>query len=614
MSRRDAVAPLLAALAALAAYLATLAPSVTLEDSGELITAADRLGIPHAPGYPLYTLLAHLATWLPLGTVAWRVNLLSALAMATGVALFTAALQRLCRDALGVREGAGVLAAGGGLLAALAWETWEQAVIAEVYGLHLALFGAALLLMAHWTLEPARRGRTLALLGLTLGLGAGHHPSALMWFPAAAACVLMTAPREAFAPAPLARAAGAFALGLLPLAYLPLASARDPVLDWGDPDTLRSFLQVVTRAQYGAQPVHALDEALAQGALLARLVVAQWPAAILLLLVPGTVALALHSRRLLALVAALWLGTGPLMALLANFPVASGDAMADAENAALASVFFIPSHWVLALLITAGLALAASRLPRAASRLVLATALALPLAVAAKHWRRVDLSADRTAEAYVATLFGVAAPGALILANWDPFYFPTLYVQHVEGARPDLTVIDAHLLRRSWYVRQLQRHDAAGAVAPARAAMDAFVEAVAPFERDLPYDGRLIEARYRAMIRALVEGARTAGREVHATYVPDADLVPGLQAEPLYVSYRLVPPSTRPAAPDVATLRVAELLAPANQRMAGYLQAHARIVVAQRAQWCALAGPCADAAYLGGLLAAPAREVNARAR
>ena len=51
-------------------YVYTLAPTVTLEDSGEFITAAYHLGVPHPPGYPLWCLIAHTFTWIPLGSVA----------------------------------------------------------------------------------------------------------------------------------------------------------------------------------------------------------------------------------------------------------------------------------------------------------------------------------------------------------------------------------------------------------------------------------------------------------------------------------------------------------------------------------------------------------------
>ena len=52
-----------------------------LEDSGLFISVAHEPGIAHPPGYPLYTMLAHLFTWIPLGNIAERVHALSAIAV-----------------------------------------------------------------------------------------------------------------------------------------------------------------------------------------------------------------------------------------------------------------------------------------------------------------------------------------------------------------------------------------------------------------------------------------------------------------------------------------------------------------------------------------------------
>src|SRR6266699_5321420 len=66
-------------LVALVVYSWTLAPTVTLTDSGELVVAAYGLGVAHPPGFPLWVMLAHLASLVPFGSVAVRVNFSSAL-------------------------------------------------------------------------------------------------------------------------------------------------------------------------------------------------------------------------------------------------------------------------------------------------------------------------------------------------------------------------------------------------------------------------------------------------------------------------------------------------------------------------------------------------------
>src|ERR1041384_6786934 len=61
-------------LLALILYSWTLAPTVTLTDSGELIVVARGLGIAHPPGVPLWIILAHLASLVPFGNIAQRLH------------------------------------------------------------------------------------------------------------------------------------------------------------------------------------------------------------------------------------------------------------------------------------------------------------------------------------------------------------------------------------------------------------------------------------------------------------------------------------------------------------------------------------------------------------
>jgi hypothetical protein len=91
-----AVWPTGVAAAALLVFVRTLAPTVTADDSGELIAAAWHFGIPHPPGYPLWTMLCggfvHL---LQIGSVAWRANLFSAMCCAAASAVVYGAIREL---------------------------------------------------------------------------------------------------------------------------------------------------------------------------------------------------------------------------------------------------------------------------------------------------------------------------------------------------------------------------------------------------------------------------------------------------------------------------------------------------------------------------------------
>ncbi len=151
-------------------YYLTLAPELTLEDSGELATGSYYAGIPHPPGYPVWTIYTWIfATLLPMGNVAWRV----ALGEATGGALAAGLLGLL------VSRGSSLLMEGIEGLKAMSgrWESaicmvsglvagmligyngfmWSQSVIVEVYSFSVASFMVVLLCLMRWIYAPHQR-------------------------------------------------------------------------------------------------------------------------------------------------------------------------------------------------------------------------------------------------------------------------------------------------------------------------------------------------------------------------------------------------------------------------------------------------------------------------
>src|SRR5947207_5033053 len=94
-------------LVALIVYTWTLAPTVTLVDSGELIVAAYGLGVAHPPGFPLWVMVAQLASLLPVGNVAVRINFSSALFAALAAAMHTLVVAELAITASYLATGKG---------------------------------------------------------------------------------------------------------------------------------------------------------------------------------------------------------------------------------------------------------------------------------------------------------------------------------------------------------------------------------------------------------------------------------------------------------------------------------------------------------------------------
>jgi len=93
---RRSIYPVGVGVAVLALFALTLGPTVTAEDSGELIAAAWHFGIPHPPGYPLWTILCGVFVHLvPLGSVALRANLFSAVCSAGAAVVAYAAIREV---------------------------------------------------------------------------------------------------------------------------------------------------------------------------------------------------------------------------------------------------------------------------------------------------------------------------------------------------------------------------------------------------------------------------------------------------------------------------------------------------------------------------------------
>ena len=147
MTRRDWLYAGLIALAIFLLYAATSPRSIALEDDALFVLSSYFLGIEHPPGYPLFTLIGHLFTFLPLGSVAYRVHLVSAVFGA-----LTCAALWLCARTLGQGRLAAYVAA---FALAVSPVYWSQSLIADVYSFNTFFF-LSLLLIALRASRPRR--------------------------------------------------------------------------------------------------------------------------------------------------------------------------------------------------------------------------------------------------------------------------------------------------------------------------------------------------------------------------------------------------------------------------------------------------------------------------
>lgn len=454
-------APLFAAGAALLLYLLTAAPSLTWAhhgaDGGNLIAAAMTGGVPHPSGYPTYCLLGRLFALLPLGPIARRFTLLSALAAAAAVGLLCLTVQRLLERDAGHRSWrTSILALVMALIGATGPILWSQAIIAEVYALNALFFALGLYLALH---APARPGALFAA-GLTLGLGLGNHLTLLLALPGLA--ILAWPPRLPPRPWRLGAAmAAGLVLGLAVYTYLPLAARRDPPVNWGDPRTWEGFAWVVTGHIYQPYvfgvPLAFLPTRLAVWAgLWARQLT--WPGVALALV--GIMAWVEDGRREMAV------GTALL--------VATYSAYAIGYDTTDSHIYLIPAYLTATLWMAQGATVVMGTAaglfgphPRWAPAVILAALTLLPILSAVRHAPTLSLRHDHEATAWLDDVTERLPPGALLITLQDRHTFALWYARWVEGRRDDVIVVDADLLPYPWYLAQLERRYPALALPPA---------------------------------------------------------------------------------------------------------------------------------------------------
>ncbi len=454
-----------------ALYTSRLCPTLSLKgDSAELVTAAAVWGVPHPPGYPLFTLIGHAFAACPFPTsapLAWRVHLTSAVFHACTVAAVCMATFMLTESLLG--------AAAAALALGLSRTFLLGSLYAEVFPLNDLFFACLIALGA-----CAARGRSSSATSRALLASRSSHPAGLCLFAACAglACshhfmIALGAPALAIlvaepisrtlrdTPHRAARASRAAALSLsfcapfLVYGLVPWAASRSPALSWGNVHDWASLLRLVTRQDYGGpfSPAHTPSGEPSFIRLIAFgfLVTHSMGVASLALAALG-LARELHQRRAI--------GWSLLLAILVPGPLfACANALGTGSEVALAYFerFTSMCHVPLAIAAGSGVALLQSALgTNRRSAVALGLGVGLWSAYGVLRTRDVDLSADRRGIAFAHDLVLAAPDRSLILLSGDEPGSAALYVCAVERTCGERIVLSPGALFVPWRMAQVR--------------------------------------------------------------------------------------------------------------------------------------------------------------
>ena len=397
----------------------------------------------HQTGYPLYGVVGKIfGTLVPLGSFAYRMNLMSAvfLAITASLLIFISLRYRVLP----------LVALATALSFAFAQNVWNTAIHADPHPLTVLIAASLWLMALKWRDSGDRRW--LWTMALVSGLGLGGAAILVAELPAIIIFAVITRPRDFFAPITMIVAGLLGAIGVVGIyTYLPIRAMMNAPLNYWDPQTWERFRDVVLSGGGGLftpEGLRSIPGVLASNA--AQIVgwYGEW-------LTPAgeTIAAVLGVIGFLTLVRRDW---RIAFAMLIGFflPIYAAVSVPNAERGR----YFMMSSWLLFFLAAVGtqtmLIAPVKKIDRGSLRqslLVLAVAacLVFPYYLANSLWIS-SWRDDHAAEVFIDQAFATLKPNALVVSWWGSST-ALWYGRYVEGKRPDVLIIDdSEALPRGW--------------------------------------------------------------------------------------------------------------------------------------------------------------------
>jgi len=449
-----------------ALYMATLAPSVTFFDSGEFLTATASIGSAHSPGYPLFLMYAKLFTWLPLGNIAFRINVATAVSSSLAcLVVYVLTTYFLKNETLLKDEKFNRIAIKlAGLAAALTFSVtprlWLQSNHDKPYPLLAFITAVVFYLLLKWRdlyLNGSDRPSYIYVSTFLAGLAMAVHQTVVLFLPAWFLMIILTDWRLLKRIREIILTFAFAMLGFSIHLYLPLRATRNPLLNWGDSKTIDQFLWHFLRRGYPSDP-HSRDATLLLAQIKAFNLPREftWLGVILLLL--GLVYVWKKNRVFFI---------AYLSAVFVFILVIAGYFNTLLDLIFLTEEFFTPLYLLSAVLIGLGLfyllgyAVHNARIPERIGTPVYALCFvlffSLPTAMCAVNYYENDQHNNYIAFDYATNSLRSLPQNAIMFTWGDSGAFPLWYLQGVERMREDLDLPHTPHLVFDWYLDSMPR-------------------------------------------------------------------------------------------------------------------------------------------------------------
>ena len=225
-------------------YNLTISPTIYWRDSPEFANTSYFFGIAHPAGFPAYSTISKLFTFFPLSNIAMKVNYVSlCFAILTGYIIFFTIIEliNICFNRLSNYH-AFMSATFAVLILGLASSFWWMAVVTEVYTMNCFFLSLFFMITLKW--HKSKEPRFLFLASFVFGFATAVYGANLLFIPPLFIFYFMADREKSLSRLFLASAF--ILLGYSIHIYLPVRSLSNPPFDWGNPETFKSFISLIT--------------------------------------------------------------------------------------------------------------------------------------------------------------------------------------------------------------------------------------------------------------------------------------------------------------------------------------------------------------------------------
>lgn len=420
-------------------FLHNLSQSVYGGDVGDLVTAAFVGGVAHPPGYPLFTLLGFFLARFPFfPTPAFAVGMISVLAGALGIFFFYQTSKLIIKNTY--------ISVIVSLTLAFSYFYWLYSEMAEVFILNT--FFQILLLYLAIKITTKKTSSLVPLVFFIAGLSLTNHQTIILIFPSlfilSVPLLLDAIRRKVISTRLIFLSLSAFIIGLCVYAYVFIASAHNPVVNWDTVHDIPSFLYLFLRKDYGtfSAGIFAIPS-LSQRLVIIKTylvqILTQLTIPVIVIALVGFL-YALKKQKLLAISLLLgFLISGPLFIGYAGFPLTGNFYFGVNERFFLLSTIFIFYFFAFGLSYLVAIFKKLSHVP---VELFLAVFLVVPGMLFFYNFPKTDLSHVFIGDTYAKDLLISLPKNAIVFLGGDTIIFNVWYAHYVLGIRPDVRVLN----------------------------------------------------------------------------------------------------------------------------------------------------------------------------